>query len=410
MKPQEPTTPPQKQPPAGPSILQFSTDNVLANLLPVIALRPARILHLRTEDKKQEQASTLFRQALQALSQEQDFKGYQPKFIDQVMKPHHEVATAREATATTLIANPGMGVNFSGGGTIASVGSYLAAMLLGRSTLHCDAESLRLSDGRTGRALPASDGRELMKKFSLRMLLALEGRNLSDWRSEPAPDTLRAFGLKSYELRNQHWNVLDQFNKSLRAHFYSQNDKLPTSPEDLKALLLKPLPATVTSTEPGRQLLTAAKAAALIREERLIALPTRRSIERHLGLVMHSWIELAVLDCLLRNPRFQEVMWAIEPASQNTESSSELDLLCLDQQLTKARLICCRATLTRPPQEVIENLVERAQRIGASAITLVVFKPAQGQEGAIRSLAKRMGIDAVLEADEIVKAFSPSAK
>lgn len=409
MKPQDSTTPTQKQPLAGPSILQFSTDDVLANLLPVIALRPSRILHLRTEDKAQEQAAILFRQVMQALAQEPDFKGWQPKFTDQIIKTTPEVSAIKEAIAGVLLANPGMGVNFSGGGTLLSVGAYLAAMLLNRSSLHCDAAALRLSDGRTGRALPATDGRELVKKFSLRLWLALEGRKLSDWRGEPAPDALRAFGLKSYELRNQHWGVLDQFNKSLRAHVFSQNDRLPSSPEDLTAMLVKPLPATLSSTEPGRQLLAAAKAAGLIREDKLIAQATRRSIERTLGLIMHGWIELAVLDCLLRNPRFQEITWAVEPVNAPADNS-EFDILCLDQQLTKARLICCKSNLTRPPQDVLEGLVERAKRIGARAVTLVVFKPAQGQESVIRSLAHKHDIDVVLEADEIVKAFSPSAK
>lgn len=409
MKSKDPNTTPPKQPPAGPSILQFSSDNVLANLLPVIALRPTRILHLRTEDKAEEQATTLFRQVLQTLAQEPDFKGWQPKFVDQVIKTTPEVSATKEAIAGVLLANPGMGVNFSGGGTLLSVGAYLAAMLLNRSSVHCDAATLRLSDGRTGRALPAADGRELVKKFSLRLWLALEGRNLSDWRGEKAPDALRAFGLKAYELRNQHWGVLDQFNKSLRAHFFSQNDRLPTSAEDLTTLLVKPLPAAASSSEPGRQLLAAAKAAGLIREDKLIAQATRRSIERTLGLITHGWIELAVLDCLLRNPRFQEVTWAVEPLNAPADSS-ELDLLCLDQQLTKARLISCKATLTRPPLDVLEGLAERAKRIGARAATLVVFKPAQGQEGAIRSLGRKLDIDVVLEADEISKAFSPSAK
>lgn len=409
MKPQDHTTPPPKQPPAGPSILQFSTDDVLANLLPALALRPARILHLRTEEKAQEQAVALFRQVLQTLAQEPDFKGWQPKLVDQVIKTAPEVSAIKEAVAGVLLANPGMGVNFSGGGTLLSVGAYLTAMLLNRSSVHCDAATLRLSDGRTGRALPAVDGRELIKKFSLRLWLALEGRNLSDWRGEKAPDALRAFGLKAFELRSQHWGALDQFNKILRAHFYSQNDRLPTSAEDLTALLVKPLPTAASSTEPSRQLIAAARAAGLIREDKLIAQATRRSIERTLGLITHGWIELAVLDCLLRNPRFQEIIWAVEPVNTPADHG-ELDILCLDQQQTKARLISCKATLTRPPLDVLEGLAERAKRIGARAATLVVFKPAQGQEGVIRSLSRKLNIDVVLEADEIAKAFSPSAQ
>jgi len=181
---------------------------------------------------------------LQTLAQEPDFKGWQPKFVDQVIKTTPEVSAIKEAIAGVLLANPGMGVNFSGGGTLLSVGAYLAAMLLNRSSVHCDAATLRLSDGRTGRALPTADGRELVKKFSLRLWLALEGRNLSDWRGEKAPDALPSLWLESLRAAQ---SALGRVGRSLTnlcgLISSAQNDRLPTSAEDLTALLVKPLPA-----------------------------------------------------------------------------------------------------------------------------------------------------------------------
>ena len=57
----------------------------------------------------------------------------------------------------------------------------------------------------------------------------------------------------------------------------------------------------------------------------------------------------------------------------------------------------------------LEALAARVRKLGGASATFVLYKPGNGQEGLIRSEARRLGIDAALEADEIAKAFAPHA-
>ncbi len=390
----------------------------MENLLPVMALRPGRIIQVRNGDAarnpRMESATANFRQALHVLSQEPGFKGYLPKMVE-LNLPHlsPDISSARDLIASTLATTQGVTVNFTGGTRLMSVGAFQAASALGRPSIYCDNADQRFSDGRTGREGRWPDFRSIASKLSARLLMAVEGRNPDDWRSDTATDSLRAFGLKAFELRNQNWSLLEGLNKTLRAFFYTQGDKLPQGAEELRELTVKPLPPQATANEPSRLLLAAATSAGLLRGDaqsyKLNTQPTRRNIERVLSLIMSSWIELAVMDCLLRNPRYKDPAWSVELAKNENADFSETDLVCVDQQTASLRVISCKATMTRPPQEHLDNVKERAFRMGGpnAAATLVVFKPAHGQENAIRSYARRLGVDVALEADEIVKMFSP---
>ena len=392
----------------------------MPNLLTVMALRPGRIIQVRNGDAMKnpamEKATVNFRHALQVLSQEPGFKGYQPKMVE-LNLPHlsPDLTTTRDMVANTLATTQGVTVNFTGGTRLMSIGAFQAAAALGRPSLYCDVEARRFSDGRTGGQGRWPEYQALAASLSARLLMAVEGRNPDDWRSETATDPLRAFGLKAFELRNQQWNVLENLNKTLAPHFYSHNGRLPHGAEELKELTLKPLPPAATSSEPARQLLAAAATAGLLRGDvhgyKLNAQPTKRSIDRTLSLLNSSWLELAVMDCLVRNPRFKEPAWSVEPAKNENSDYSDTDLVCVDQNTASLRVISCKVTTLRPPQELLDGVKERAMRMGGpgAVATLVIFKPAQGQENAIRSYARRLGVDVALEADEIVKMFSPHA-
>lgn len=414
MKPQSPDT--ANAPSSSPALLQIASDSVLVNLLPVMALRPSRVLQLRLADGQGPEI-TPFRPLLQALAQEPGFKGYQPKVVDiTVPGSSPDIAETRELVATTLLQNPGMIVNFSGGSKLMSIGAYMAAMALGRASFACDLTARRFSNGRTAPLDRLPDFATLNKHFSIRLLLAVQGRSLDEWRSDTASDALRAFGLKAFELRNQQWGVLDNFNKALRAHFYCQGDKVPAEEEAIRTLVTKPLPQTVTGTEPARQYLAAAAAAGLVKVEaqtyRLVVPQfTRKAVERAVQLLLAGWIELAVLDCLQRNPRYQSPMWGFEPVNQQGSAQEDRDILCIDTKTGGLRLICCKAAATRSPHDHLESLAERVRKLGSNATgMLVLFKPASGQESAFRQHARRLGLDAAIEADEIVKAFSPHVK
>ncbi|MDB6140194.1 MAG: hypothetical protein JWO94_3266 [Verrucomicrobiaceae bacterium] len=402
-------------------LLQLVSEQVLPNLLTVMALRPGRIIQVRNGDAaknpRMETATSHFRHALQVLSQEPGFKGYHPKMVE-LNLPHlsPDLTSTRDVVANTLATTQGVTVNFTGGTRLMSIGAFQAAAALGRPSLFCDAASQRFSDGRTGGQGRWPEYAGIASTLSARLLMAVEGRNPDDWRSEPATDPLRAFGLKAFELRNQQWNILENLSKTLRPHFYTHGDKLPHGAEELKELTLKSLPSQATANEHARQYLAAAASAGLLRGDaqsyKLNVQPTKRSIDRALSLINSAWLELAVMDCLMRNPRFKEPAWSVELAKNEAFSDyNDTDLVCVDQNIAALRVISCKVTTLRPPQELLDAVKERAVRMGglAAAATLVVFKPAPNQENAIRSYARRIGVDVALEADEIVKMFSPHA-
>ncbi len=405
-----------------PSLLQLVSEQVMMNLLPVMALKPGRIVQVRSADAGkppvQEQAAAQFRFALQALAREPAYKGYQPKIIDHVLSSSApDIAEARDFIASTLISNPGMMVNFSGGTRLMGTSAFVAAMALGRATFTCDPEHQRFLSGRTAPLAALPEFASLTRQLSVRLLMAAQGRNLDDWRSESATDAMRAFGLKAFELRHQQWGALETFNKALRAHFYCQSDKVPADAEEVKALVGKPLPPAVIGSEPARQFLAAAAAAGFVRAEGqsyrvLVPQFTKRAVERAVQLLSSGWIELAVLDCLQRNPRYQSPLWNLELTQQQSSPLDDNDIVCVDTKSGRLHMICCKATTTRSPHEHLELFAERAQRLAAgnARCTFVLFKPASGQESAIRHHARRLGIEAVIEPDEIVKAFSPQAR
>lgn len=406
MKPQD------NAPPAsnGPALLQLVSDHAIGNLLPVMALRPTKLVLVRHADKAAEAASTNLRGVISVLAQDPAFKGWQPKVTELALgSSTPDIAETRDLVARELVAHGGMIVNFTGGTKLMSIGAHLAASAFGRASFACDADALRWHDAHTGRHDRFPDLAGLTKHFTLRLLLAIQGRNLDEFRSEPASEPLRAYGLKAFELRNQHWNALDAFAKALRQQFATQNGRVAQEPDELRAVLSKPVAAT---GDPVRWLLTAAATAGLVKAEgqgwRLGVAPDRRLVERALHLLTHGWLELAVFDCLLRNPRYQHAQWNFESAKGHHEGGDP-DIVCVDSKTGSLRLICCKVTLHRSPADHLEALAARVRKLGGGSALFVVYKPAQGQEALLRSEARRLGIDLALEADEIVKAFAPHA-
>lgn len=410
MKPQD-HAPQNAAPQNGPALLQLLSDHAIGNLLPVMALRPTRLVLVRNGEKSTEAAAANLRSVLPVLAQDPAFKGYQPKVTELTLNsPTPDIGETRDLVARELATTPGLMVNFTGGTKLMSIGAHIAASALGRPSFACDPEAMRWHDAHTGRHDRFPDLAALTKHFTPRLLLAVQGRNLDDYRSDPASEILRTYGLKAFELRNQQWNAIDAFAKAVRAQFHIQNGRLPQEPEELKTLLAKPLPA---NGDPVRALLSAATTAGLVKAGAqgplLNATPEKRAVERALHLLINGWIELAVLDCLQRNPRYQHPLWNLEPVKSSNNDHADPDIVCVDTRTGTLRVICCKVQLHRSPADHLEALAARVRKLGGASATFVLYKPGNGQEGLIRSEARRLGIDAALEADEIAKAFAPHA-
>jgi hypothetical protein len=394
------------------TLIQLAGDNVLANLLPIMALRPSRVIQVRSRGDRHELAVSHFRASLQVLGKEPAFAGLAPKVSDHVIQSEFpDLAETRDFLAALLLQNPGAVVNLSGGSKLMSMGAYQAAVALGRASIYTDLEGHRFVNGRTGPLSHPPEFKKLVDQLGLQVLLMTMGRNFGEWRHEVAGDALKAFALRSYELRAQHWSALEAFAKALRMHFFGALDRLPGTEAELNALLAKPLPPTCLSSEPARTLLAAAVTAGLAKAHtqdsiRLACKATRRSIEQHINWLTNDWLELAVLDRVQRLPHIKQVHWGLSAVQSGEGDAPGYGILCLDSQVGSIRYIECCATLTGAPQDHLERTLARAQQLAGNAVhaMLVVFRT--GQDQVLKQNGRRLGVEVVVGPEEIVKVFT----
>jgi hypothetical protein len=326
--------------------------------------------------------------------------------------PGYDLPDVRDGVARLLLEQPGAVVNFSGGNKLMSVGAYQAAMALGRPSLFCDVDGERFVSGRTAPLAQPPEFSTLVSRFSIGLAMAVHGRNRADWIVEPPAEHLRQFGLRAYELRNQHHNALEVFNKQLRTTFYGSADQLPTTADELSALLARPLPAAVVSSEPARLYLAAAAQAGLVKSAgpelfKLTCAAVRQELERTLSLLAQDWLELAVVDRVLKHPGYREVMW--HPTAVGGEELGR-GIFVMEKSGLKLRYIRCHGSLQRSPQDHLESVMQQARRLGGEAAesTLVVLRTAPGQDATLKHAAKRLGVEIILGAEETVRRFVAS--
>jgi hypothetical protein len=390
-----------------PCLIQLNGDNVVANLLPIMALKPERILQIVTKSQRAERAVSRFKEVFSLLAGEKGYQGYKPRIHDHNVSSG-DMGEIRDTVARLLLENPGAVVNFSSGSRLMSLGAYQAALALGRPSIFCDVDDERFVSGRTAPMASPADYKGLVAGFSIGLLMAVQGRRFEDWKAETPSEALQNFGLKAYELRNQQWGPLENFSKAFRAAVYGPTDRLPDSHEELSTLLAKPLPSSVTSSEPARQYLSAATSAGLLKSQgpetfKLAVSANKREIADAVHVITQGWLELAVLDRLLRHPGYQQLMWRPQTSGDSGPASG---IFGIETQGMKLRYIECVGALSKSPQDHLETLTQKARQLGGAAAeaTLVVLKT-QNQDSSLRHAAKRLGVEIVIGAEEIVKRF-----
>lgn len=399
------------------TLIQLVGDQTVQNLLPVMALRPDKIIQLRSRDLPHQTrfkvAAANFSSAVKELAHEDASKGYKPEVItEEIPDTSPDIETTRILIAQKLAAIPGSVVNFTGATKLMSIGAHQAASALGAPSIYCDTQEKRFTDGGTGKLDAWPDFSSTASALTVPLLMAAHGKNFGEWRHDIPTDALKAYGLVAFGQRRTHWEALEGFNKALRSFFYRKNGKIPSSEAELRKLISEPLPNAVSSTQPGRELLEAATNANILLRQGsdhfIIANGVKRDVERVANLLIGTWLELAVLAMLERHPRYQNPLWSVSPRKTHDTDFGEMDLVCVDQRTASLRYLSCKAVLDRPPLEHLEAVGDRAHRVGGShaASTLVVFHPFdQGQEQIIARYAMRLRMDAAIGADKIVGEF-----
>ena len=189
-----------------PVIIQIVGDQTAQNLLPVMALRPTKVIQVRSRDARGstrfKDAADNFGSAVAQLGREPGFEGYQPEMKTEVIddtSPGIEVT--RTLVASLLANHQGALVNFTGATKLMSIGAYQAAATLGAPSLYCDTQEKRFTDGRTGTLQVWPDFHRTAAQLSVPLLMAAHGKNFGEWQHEVPTNELKKYGRKAFAVR-----------------------------------------------------------------------------------------------------------------------------------------------------------------------------------------------------------------
>ncbi|MFN0127984.1 MAG: hypothetical protein ACKV19_14990 [Verrucomicrobiales bacterium] len=392
------------------TLLHIVSEQTMQNVLPALALRPERLIQVRSGGERFASASRNIEAALREA-------GLEPEFLDYPLASEFpDLEQTRKAMKYWLPLFPNAVVNITGGTKLMSAGALLGAREFpGASILYCDTDQRRfvsLAERTLLPPMPAFD--EAAGELTLRIVMAAHGQRPDQWKFDTADDRLLEFGRTAFELRTTHAKQLREFgySKQVRDFFRSENGHVPKAAAKLNALLAADVRQAFRGELPDavRQFFDAALAAGVLAREpsgaiHLAAPPQGHKSQSHVNRMANmldgSWLELAVLDRVRRSPHFADAHWSVEPVSpaQAPEAASfgETDIIALRLPQGVLQLISCK-TEVRGPLEHLEALRERATQLGGrfARATLALLTATNDAAQNLRRWGRLLGVEILI--------------
>jgi hypothetical protein len=395
------------------TLIHLVSEQTMQNLLPVMALRPRRVVQVVSQRQVSQGRSANLANAVTALGRTLFYRQFAPEFLPLVVVPADSptVAESMAAVARCLQQYPKAVVNLTGATKLMSIGAWEAARAAGIPVLYCGTSDRRFVVEPPGglAGLPTFD--RLAAMLTVEAVMAAHGTAFGEWRFEPVNKDLIAFGQKVFQIRSEASDEIRAYDGQLRQHFRcGRNERLPDSKKDLRALHAKPLP--VPTGRGPRALLEAAAEARLLRRGAPgqyfpTCAPERGDLEHLSNLLEGSWFELHILGLARQSPRLVDLHWSVQPRRQELAAFGETDIVCIDTTVAGLHVVSCKTSLSgRQPLEHMEALAQRRRDLGGShaRATLCVLHAPDGTRERVQRWGALLGIR-VLIGDEIMAAF-----
>ncbi len=368
------------------TLIHLVSEQPMPNLLPLLALKPERVIQVRSKGTRFEHVPAHVENAAKEAGIHADFR---------VVVLDHETPAPEEVRyqlKQLLSVFPSAAVNITGGTKLMSLGAYLGAKEFPVPMLYCDTSTGGFQ--RVGeQKLPAHmlSFQEVSKSLNLRTVMAAHGKSPEAWKFDTASKQQLDFGLTAWKLRNGNAKDFEnhQFGRRLRDFFRSDNGKIPKSADKLRSLNAADLTAAIPGELPDgiiRFLESATSAGFLARLAhggfRMVPGPDQKDklrshVERIANLLDGSWLELAVLAFAIRSSRHLDPHWSVEPttAGAGRAEYGETDLVAINADHSSLEIISCKTSLAQP-LEHLEGLRTRANNLGGShaLATLAVLR------------------------------------
>jgi hypothetical protein len=398
------------------TLLHLVSEQTMQNLLPLLALRPARVIQLVSNGEKYEAAARHIEDAAREADIDATFQPYR------LESAFPDVAVTRQALKQLLSVFPEAVVNVTGGTKLMCIGAFLGTGEFPVPMLYCDTDRQEFIP--LGKyPLPGMPSfAETARQLTVRVVMAAHGKAPSAWRFDTADPAALEFGRKAFDLRwrRRHEFRACDFSRCLRNFFRADRGKVPSDPGRLNALCRADLCEALPDPVPPVALdfLEAARAAQFVEATAGGGFqlappkpnhPLRDHVEKLVNLLDGSWFELTVLDLVRRSAEFADPHWSVEPlrsaAHEEAQSFGETDVVCLGLPQGNLQVISCKTSLEKP-LEHLEALRERSHNLGgryAKAALAVLFARRE-QEEELRRWGRLLGVE-ILIGDETLRRF-----
>ncbi len=382
------------------TLIQLISEQTMQNLVPLLALKPARVVHLATPKTAARSAQIVeaARQAQVVTELESVRLSEMPSIPETSRAVLRAVEAARDAQQTAVI-------NFTGGTKLMSIGAYEAAMREQVVSLYVDTDHQQFLDGHSGPKLNTVLGDDfsftsLQKALTVNAIAVANGRQRvtggRDW--QPFLPLAAHF---LHEARDEAatWEIVHG------ARGICPNAREPRRACDWLRLLDQPLPLP---PRVGELALTAgllraddtklfladparARLEQLARAERP-ALPDYfaavHPLQFALAFLSGAWWEVAVLDAAQRSGQFRDLRWSVNVGERQGGFDCEEDIVGMDG--VQLVYFCCkRGGLKSRLVPLLDELDNRARSLGGQFTRrfLAIYQPPGAQTTA--NLQKR---------------------
>jgi hypothetical protein len=344
------------------TLLHLLSNETLQNLLPVIALKPARVIQLASQGQYLNRAASI-KQAYNRLKEKHKAILPSIEFINPIKELNSPTPSVQETFALVdQIADqyPDLCINFTGATKPMSIGAYLVGKERHFQSYYCDTQAGRIVPGGTGEGEEELAIGPIFDLLDVEVILEAYGKSLGKhWRSQRRSDAEIDFGKTAFSLVQ---------NKD--AKFYNFVKKIRKSPH------LRPLPQTLDTDI--KDFLHRAVALKYLRQNQQggFELPFQTTYENDWEKSKHIEQMLAHLDgfpfeyyvynCVKNSSRYSHPLSNVEPIGYPI-SFGEVDIICVDKQEKGLACISCKGTFTGANKlEHLESFVQRANNLGGT--------------------------------------------
>ena len=354
------------------NLVHLVSEQTLQNLLPLLALRPDKVIQIRSADPRFARAAQSLKNAVAELARTPSYRGFAPEFFDEVIdEASPSLDRTRRKVGGALALWPGAVVNLTGGTKLMSIGAWMAAEYQHEPVIYCDTQERRFVIEGKGRPPALASFEEVAASLTVESVLAAAGLDPAQFHFDPTPAAHRAFAAEAGRaaaawspwIASEIERFFDPQTKKVLAKGKIRSElerPIGLPPENLLpatrtavaagvfreafgVLFLAPNPATFTGNSEGR----------------------RNAAEDNLRLLQGGWFELVVEQSLVATGHFTEVRRGL--ATDRDTALGETDFVAFDPRSVCLVAVSCKTGDQHlRPLEHLSELHDRARRLGGT--------------------------------------------